>query len=276
MNTLKIGLCQMMVVKSTKEENIKKAQNMICEAADKGAKIVALPEMFNCPYNNKHFREYAEAFPEGETIKMLSSTAKDKNIYLIGGSIPEIEDDKIYNTSFIFDNKGELIGKHRKVHLFDIDIKNGVRFMESEVLSSGSDITLVDSPWGKVGVAICYDIRFPEIIRIMALKGAKIIFIPAAFNMTTGPAHWETLFKSRALDNQLYIAGISPARNTNYSYVAYGNSLITNPWGDITAKLDEKEGILIQDIDLEYIDEIRDSLPLLKHRRGDLYNLDLV
>lgn len=276
MNTLKIGLCQMMVVKSTKEENIKKAQNMICEAADKGAKIVALPEMFNCPYNNKHFREYAEAFPEGETIKMLSSTAKDKNIYLIGGSIPEIEDDKIYNTSFIFDNKGELIGKHRKVHLFDIDIKNGVRFMESEVLSSGSDITLVDSPWGKVGVAICYDIRFPEIIRIMALKGAKIIFIPAAFNMTTGPAHWETLFKSRALDNQLYIAGISPARNTNYSYVAYGNSLITNPWGDIIAKLDEKEGILIQDIDLEYIDEIRDSLPLLKHRRGDLYNLDLV
>lgn len=276
MNTLKIGLCQMMVVKSTKEENIKKAQNMICEAADKGAKIVALPEMFNCPYNNKHFREYAEAFPEGETIKMLSSTAKDKNIYLIGGSIPEIEDDKIYNTSFIFDNKGELIGKHRKVHLFDIDIKNGVRFMESEVLSSGSDITLVDSPWGKVGVAICYDIRFPEIIRIMALKGAKIIFIPAAFNMTTGPAHWETLFKSRALDNQLYIAGISPARNTNYSYVAYGNSLITNPWGDIIAKLDEKEGILIQDIDLEYIDEIRDSLPLLKHRRRDLYNLDLV
>ncbi|MCT8975558.1 carbon-nitrogen hydrolase family protein [Clostridium sp. CX1] len=276
MNTLKIGLCQMMVVKSTKEENTKKAQNMICEAADKGAKIVALPEMFNCPYNNKHFREYAEAFPEGETIKMLSSTAKDKNIYLIGGSIPEIEDDKIYNTSFIFDNKGELIGKHRKVHLFDIDIKNGVRFMESEVLSSGSDITLVDSPWGKVGVAICYDIRFPEIIRIMALKGAKIIFIPAAFNMTTGLAHWETLFKSRALDNQLYIAGISPARNTNYSYVAYGNSLITNPWGDIAAKLDEKEGILIQDIDLEYIDEIRDSLPLLKHRRGDLYNLDLL
>lgn len=266
----------MMVLKSTKEENINKAQKMICEAADRGARIVALPEMFNCPYNNKHFREYAESFPEGKTIKMLSSTAKEKNIYLVGGSIPEIEDDKIYNTCFIFDNNVKLVGKHRKVHLFDINIKNGVKFMESEVLSSGNEITLVDSPWGKVGVVICYDIRFPEIIRLMALKGAKIIFIPAAFNMTTGPAHWETLFKSRALDNQLYIAGISPARNVNYSYVAYGNSLITSPWGDIIEKLDEKEGILIRDIDLDYIEEVRNSLPLLKHRRKDLYNLYLL
>lgn len=276
MNAIKIGLCQMMVLKSTKEENINKAQKMICEAADRGARIVALPEMFNCPYNNKHFREYAESFPEGKTIKMLSSTAKEKNIYLVGGSIPEIEDDKIYNTCFIFDNNVKLVGKHRKVHLFDINIKNGVKFMESEVLSSGNEITLVDSPWGKVGVVICYDIRFPEIIRLMALKGAKIIFIPAAFNMTTGPAHWETLFKSRALDNQLYIAGISPARNVNYSYVAYGNSLITSPWGDIIEKLDEKEGILIRDIDLDYIEEVRNSLPLLKHRRKDLYNLYLL
>ena len=275
MRKLRVALCQMMVVKESKKENIHKAKNMIYEAADKGAEIISLPEMFNCPYNNKHFREYAETYPNGETLNMLSSAAKEKNVFIIGGSIPELDEQgRVFNTSFVFDNKGNLIGKHRKVHLFDIDIKNGIRFKESEVLTSGSDITIVDTPWGKVGVAICYDIRFPELIRIMALRGAKIVFIPAAFNMTTGPAHWELLFKSRALDNQIFVAGISPARNDNYSYVAYGNSLITNPWGSIISKLDEKEGILIQDIDLEYIDEIRESLPLLRHRREDLYRLD--
>lgn len=267
----------MMVRKASKKENIDKAKKMICEAAHKGAKIISLPEMFNCPYNNKEFREYAENFSNGETINMLSNIAKEKNIYLIGGSIPELDNEnRVYNTSFIFDNKGILIGKHRKIHLFDIDIKGKVTFKESEVLTSGNEVTIIDTEYGKIGVAICYDIRFPELIRIMALKGAKIVFIPAAFNMTTGPAHWETLFKSRALDNQIYVAGISPARNINYSYVAYGNSLVASPWGNIINRLDENEGIIIEEIDLDYIDEIRESLPLLKHRREDLYRLDLI
>lgn len=277
MRKVRIGLCQMMVIKSTKKENILKAKSMIYEAADKGAEIVALPEMFNCPYNNKHFREYAETYPSGETLNMLSVAAKEKKIFIVGGSIPELDEQgRVFNTSFAFDNKGKMIGKHRKVHLFDIDIKDGVKFKESEVLTAGSDITIIDTPWGKVGIAICYDIRFPELIRIMALKGVKIVIIPAAFNMTTGPAHWELLFKSRALDNQVYVVGVSPARNEKYSYVAYGNSLIANPWGSIIGKLDEKEGILVEDINLDYIDEVRESLPLLRHRRKDLYKLEIL
>lgn len=274
MNNLRVALCQMMVDKESKKANIFKAKNMIYEAADKGAEIIVLPEMFNCPYNNKYFREYAETYPNGDTLNMLASVAKEKSIFIIGGSIPELDDQgRVFNTCFIFDNNGILIGKHRKMHLFDINIKNGIAFKESEVLTGGSEITIVDTPWGKVGVGICYDIRFPEFTRIMALKGAKIVFMPAAFNMTTGPAHWELLFKSRALDNQIFVAGISPARNETYSYVAYGNSLVTDPWGSIIGRLDEKEGILIQDIDLQYIDEIRESLPLLNHRRIDIYKL---
>jgi predicted amidohydrolase len=274
---LKIGLCQMMVTEASKKENINKAKNFIHEASCKGAKIVSLPEMFNCPYNNKNFRKYAECFPNGDTVNMLSNIAKEENIYLVGGSIPELDSqDRVYNTSFIFDNKGSLIGKHRKMHLFDIDIKDKVTFKESEVLTAGNEITIIDTEYGKIGVAICYDIRFPELIRIMALKGAEIVFVPAAFNMTTGTAHWETLFKSRALDNQIYVAGISPARNINYSYVAYGNSLIANPWGDVTNRLDENEGIIIEEIDLDYIDEVRESLPFLKNRREDIYRLDLI
>lgn len=266
-----------MVIENSKKENIDKARKMICEAADRGAKIVSLPEMFNCPYNNKNFREYAEVFENGETINMLSTVAKEKDIYLVGGSIPELdEEDKVYNTSFVFNNKGILVGKHRKIHLFDIDVKNKISFRESEVLTGGKNVTIIDTDYGKIGVAICYDIRFPELIRIMALKGAKIVFIPAAFNMTTGPAHWETLFKSRALDNEIYVAGISPARNINYSYVAYGNSLVASPWGNIINRLDGNEGIIIEEIDLDYIDEVREAIPVFKHRREDLYRLDLI
>ncbi len=274
MNKVTIGLCQMMVEKTSKKCNIEKARDMIFKAVDMGAEIVVLPEMFNCPYNNKYFREYGETYPKGETLSMLSQISREKNIYLVGGSIPELYKEKVYNSCFVFDDKGQLIGKHRKMHLFDIDIKNGVKFKESEVLSAGDEVTIIDTKWGKIGVAICYDIRFPELIRIMALEGAKIVFIPAAFNMTTGPDHWENTFKVRALDNQIYIAGVSPARNTSYSYVAYANSLITNPWGKVINKLEEKEDILIQDINLDYIDEIRESLPLLKHRRTDLYSVN--
>lgn len=269
---VRVGLCQMMVIKTSKKDNIVKAKIMMEQAISKGAEIVVLPEMFNCPYNNKHFREYSEQFPNGETIRMLSNAAKENKVYVIGGSIPELDNDNVYNTCFVFDDSGKMIGRHRKAHLFDIDIKNKIKFKESEVLTAGNEITTIDTKWGKIGAAICYDIRFPELIRAMALNGAKMVFIPASFNMTTGPAHWETLFKSRALDNQIYVIGVSPARNTSYSYVSYGNSLIANPWGEITNRLDEKEDILIGDIDLDYIDEVRESLPILKHMRPNLYD----
>ncbi|AZV57078.1 carbon-nitrogen hydrolase family protein [Clostridium sp. AWRP] len=275
---VKIGLCQMKVLSSSKKSNIEKAKNMIVQATDKGADIVALPEMFNCPYDIKNFRKYAESeYCYGDTLKMLSSISREKRILLIGGSIPELDSKgNVYNTSFVFNKDGNLIGKHRKIHLFDIDIKNRMTFKESKVLTPGNKITIIDTKWGKIGIAICYDIRFPELIRLMALNGTKIVFIPAAFNMTTGPAHWELLFRSRAVDNQIYIAGISPARDINYSYVAYGHSLVVNPWGTITDILDEKEGILISELDLDYINEVRESLPIIKNRRKDIYDLTLL
>ncbi|RKD30569.1 carbon-nitrogen hydrolase family protein [Thermohalobacter berrensis] len=276
MDKLKVGICQM-IITTDKDKNLEKAENMVNKAVEKGAKLVVLPEIFNCPYSNKYFPKFAESYPEGRTIKFLSNLAKEKNIYLIGGSIPERDKEgNIYNTSYTFDNKGNILGRHRKVHLFDIDIEGGISFKESDTLSYGKDITVFDTDYGKMGVAICYDIRFPELIRLMALKGARIIIIPAAFNMTTGPAHWDPLFKVRALDNQVYMIGAAPARDENSPYVSYGNSIITDPWGSIVNKLDEKEGILVEDLDLGKIDKIRNQLPLLKHRRTDLYDLKLI
>ncbi len=273
MKKIKVALCQM-VVSENKEKNLFTAHKMINEAADKGAKLVVLPEMFNCPYDNSVFSDFAEAYPGGTTVDYLSKIAKEREIYLVGGSIPEIDGlGSIYNTSYIFNTYGDIIASHRKVHLFDIDVKGKIVFKESDVLSSGDDITVFETEYGKMAAAICYDIRFPEIIRLMALKGAKIIIIPAAFNMTTGPAHWDLLFKARALDNQVFVLGCSPARNNQASYIAYGNSIITGPWGDVIGKLDEKEGILIKELDLESLDLIREQLPLLKHRRKDIYKL---
>ena len=270
---MKIGLCQMMISKSNKMDNLKRAQYMIHEAVKRGAEIVALPEIFNCYYNLKYFKKYAEnPHNYGETLNMLSSTARELGIYLIGGSIPEIDEKgNLYNTSFTFNEKGELIGKYRKIHLFDVNINNKVNFKESDTLTPGNKISVIDTKWGKIGIAICFDIRFPELIRIMALKGANAIFVPAVFSMATGPDHWETLFKSRAVDNQLYMVGIAPARDVNCSYVAYGNSLVADPWGKIINILDEKEGILISELDLDYIQKVRKSLPILKNVRRDIY-----
>lgn len=268
MANLKIALIQMKVGLD-KGENIKRAGELLDEAAMKGADIAALPEMFNCPYSNDRFRSCGEKYP-GATTEMLSKHARKNGMYIIGGSIPELDEDKVYNTSYIFDRKGVLVGKHRKVHLFDIDVKGKITFRESDVLTAGSDMTLFDTEWGKIGVMICYDIRFPEFTRKMALAGAKAVFVPAAFNMTTGPAHWELTFRARALDNQIYMFGISSARNEK-GYIAYGNSIAANSWGQVIGRLDEKEGMLMLDVDIDDINEVRESLPLLKHRRPEVY-----
>ena len=267
----KIGLCQMLGSMDT-EESKAKAKSMVEEAAKNGAQVVVLPEMWNTPYSNDYFREYAE--PEnGPTVQFLSQLAKDNDIYLIGGSISELDDDKVYNTSYSFDRQGKQIGKHRKVHLFDIDVEGGIRFMESDTLTPGEKTTVIETEYCKIGVAICYDVRFPELSRNMALAGAKVIVLPAAFNLTTGPAHWDLTMRARALDNQVYFAACSPARDMEGVYQAYGNSCIANPWGEFIAHADEKECIVYSEVDLDRVNAVRQQLPLLKHRRSNLYNL---
>ncbi|HZK18442.1 MAG TPA: carbon-nitrogen hydrolase family protein [Clostridia bacterium] len=268
----RLGLCQTAVGKE-KSENLKRAAESVGRAAAKGCQIVALPEMFNCPYNKNLFPDYAESFPNGGTIQLLSALAKKHNIVLVGGSIPERDDGACYNTSFIFGPGGELLGRHRKIHLFDVDLPDGLSFKESDTLKAGDSPTVVDTFLGKIGVCICYDIRFPELLRHMALQGAGLILVPAAFNTVTGPVHWELCMKSRAVDNQVFVAAISPARNEQATYKAWGHSMALDPWGDILAEAGTDEGLLCVDIDPAKISEVRKRLPLLKHRRPDLYEL---
>ena len=271
MSKIKISLIQIKVGKS-KENNLKKAYEFVKKACEANPDIVVLPEMFTCPYETSNFPIYAEE-DGGYSYKFLSNMAKENNIYLIGGSIPEKDNNKIYNTSYVFNREGKNIAKHRKIHLFDIDIKNKQTFKESDTLTAGDSITVFNTEFGKIGLCICYDFRFPELARLMTLQGAKAIIVPASFNMTTGPAHWHLMFKSRALDNQVYTIGCSPARDYTSSYVSYGHSLIVSPFGEILTQLDEEENILSYEIDLDYIENVREDLPLLKHLRHDVYKL---
>ncbi len=223
--------------------------------------FLVLPEIFTCPYDNKCFPEFAES-DGGAAYRFLSELARDRRMYVIGGSVPELENGKIYNTSYVFNRSGNLIGKHRKVHLFDIDVKGGQYFKESDVLSPGDTLTVFDTEYGKMGVCICFDIRFPDLFMEMRDAGVKMVFVPAAFNMTTGPAHWEILFRSRALDQQIFMLGCSPARDENASYVAYGHSILIDPWGKVVKELGAEEGILAAQINLDTVESVRQQIPL--------------
>lgn len=266
---MRLGICQMQVTED-KEENVGTAVEMIVEAAERGARLIVLPEMFTCPYDVNLFSEYAED-ENGYSIRTMRSIARELGIHLVAGSIPEETPEGIYNTSFVMDDGGNIIGKHRKVHLFDINVPGEISFRESDSLIAGDSVTVIETPHCIMGVGICYDMRFPELSRMMALGGAEVLIFPGAFNMTTGPAHWRLLVRSRALDNQCYCVAASPARNPSASYVAYGHSMIADPWGSVVCEADASPSVITADIDLEAVERIRRELPLLRNRRPDVY-----
>ena len=280
---MKIAILQTKVF-AEKEKNIRQLEEILASGKTEEADLVTLPEMFACPYETGNFPLYAEA-EGGPSWQALSALAKKYGIYLSAGSMPEAvkaksekaespsEKDRVYNTAYVFDREGKQIGKHRKAHLFDINVEGGQCFKESDTLSPGERIGCFDTEFGKIGLCICYDFRFPETARLMALDGAKVILVPAAFNMTTGPAHWELMFRQRAVESQCYVIGTAPARDPDSSYISWGHSIAVDPWGTILTQMDEKEGIRIIEIDLDYADKVRRELPLLVHRRTDLYEL---
>lgn len=272
MEKIKIAAIQMPTV-ADKMENVRTVKTYLEKIKDENPDFVILPEMFCCPYQTENFPIYAEK-EGGPVWQQLSGYAKQYGIYLIGGSMPEKDaEGNVYNTSYIFDREGKQIGKHRKVHLFDIDVKGGQTFKESDTLTAGDSDTVFDTEFGKIGVMLCFDIRFPELSRMMVNDGVKVIFVPAAFNMTTGPAHWELSFRTRALDNQIYMVGCAPARDVSAGYISWGHSIVTDPWGRVTGMLDENEGILLAELDMDYEEQVREELPLLKSRRKDIYQL---
>ncbi|CAF9913129.1 MAG: hypothetical protein HETSPECPRED_001335 [Heterodermia speciosa] len=277
---LKLALVQL-ATGADKTANIARARARVLEASQAGASLIVLPECFNSPYGCQYFPSYAETLlpspptkDQSPTFHALSSLALETKTYLLGGSIPEYETEtkKYHNTSLLFSPEGELVATHRKVHLFDIDIPGKITFRESEVLSPGNKITLVDlPPYGKIAIAICYDIRFPELAMIAARRGAFLLLYPGAFNLTTGALHWSLQARARAVDNQVYVGLCSPARDMEASYNAWGHSMVVDPNAGVVVEAGEKEEIVYADLEGKAIEETRKGIPIYDQRRFDVY-----
>jgi predicted amidohydrolase len=274
MNTIRIAMIQALP-RGSAEERRAHIRDLVGQAARQSVDLMTLPEIWNGPYRQDLFPSFAE--PRfGPSWQLLSALATEYGIWLSGGSIAEREDGRVYNTAYVFDRSGREAARHRKMHLFDISITGGQHFMESEVLTAGDEVTVFETEFCRMGLCICYDARFPELFRLMVDRGAKLVLVPAAFNLTTGPAHWELLFRQRAIDNQVFCVGTSPARDPSASYQAWGHSIVTDPWGRVVTQLEAEEAIRTVELDLDLADQIRAELPLLAHRRTDVYRLEQV
>lgn len=270
---MKIGIIQMEAGRD-KAENLKNAAIYIKQAAEEGAEIVCLSEMFACPMEHQYYKAFAEE-KYGPVYQALSKMAKENAIILIGGSVPELYDNKgtgrteLYNTSWCFNEEGREIFEHKKRRLFDIRLKDGREFKESKTFAPGPEApTSFVTPYGNIGLAICFEIRFAEDFLNIEQSGAKIIFVPANFSIPTGRVHWEVLFQARALDNQLFMVGVASAKDKDSKFMSYGHSIVVDPWGEVLWQAGDETCVKVIDIDLEEVEKRRAELPVVALRRG--------
>lgn len=258
--------------KNNKQDNLNKASGFISEAANQGAELVSLPEFFNFMGEETPEKDFIEQIPEGETTQLLASLAKKHGIYIHSGSFREKHtDEKSFNTTIVIDPKGEVIEKYRKIHLFDSEIEGMPVYKESDSIQSGDEPKLVDLPFGKAGLSICYDLRFPELYRNYALNGAKILFIPAAFTSYTGMLHWEVLLRARAIENQCYVIAGNQFGSHAPGKSRFGNSMIIDPWGTVIARASEGEGIIMAELKNELVEQARTNIQCFNHRKPEVY-----
>lgn len=257
-----------MLASADKTANLNEAESKIVEAARRGAQMVVLPEVFNWRGDKKEEKNFAESIP-GSTSKRMAGLARELSLYLLAGSfLEEIPNqDKVYNTSLLFDPGGNLVASYRKIHLFDVAIEMGVSILESETRAAGDGAVVANTDFCPVGLSICYDLRFPELYRMLVDKGAKVVFVPSAFTALTGEAHWEPLLRARAIENQVYVIAPNQFGNSPKSFATYGNSMIVDPWGRIVARASGGPGIVYGEINLDYLARVRRELPALSHRK---------
>ncbi|MDO5715329.1 MAG: carbon-nitrogen hydrolase family protein [Tissierellia bacterium] len=260
MKDFKVGIVQMSS-KGDKNDNIAKMEEMVRHCSEAGAQIVVLPEMWNCPYQNSYFTTFAEEEYEDSYLAM-KETARNNKIYLVGGSIPVKGGKKVYNRSYVFQPDGKEIYRYSKVNLFDIE-----NFQESDTIAGGKSIGVFETEFGIFGLAICYDLRFPEIFKTMVDFGAEGFFVPSTFTLKTGRAHWDLLCRARAVDTESYLITSSIARDDKLSKNAYGHSNIISPMGDILVDLGVEEQFMTFDIKGDFVDEMRRKFPLEETRR---------
>lgn len=250
------------------EENLILAEKLIAEAAQNGAKLVVLPEMFSIMGAAQEKITAIEEFELGKAQQCLSEQAKLHKIWLVGGTIPIKNGTKARSACLIYNEEGKRIARYDKIHLFDVTVPGGGTYSESDTFEAGEEAVVVDTPFGKLGLAICYDIRFPALFMQLFERGAEIITLPAAFTQKTGEAHWVLLSRARAVENFCYFIGACQGGIHSNGRETFGHSLIVDPWGKVIAEQQKDgAGIVYADIDLDYLKKIRASIPIAEHRK---------
>jgi nitrilase len=247
-------------------DNIATADRLVRQAAAGGAELVLLPEYWAIMgLNDSDKVKVAEPLGNGPIQDFMSGLARELGIWLIGGTLPLASDDpqKVINTTLVYNPQGEHVGRYDKIHLFGFT-KGTESYNESKTIVPGTNVGAFEAPFGKVGMSVCYDLRFPELFR--ALGPVSLIVVPAAFTYTTGMAHWEILLRARAIENQCYVLAAAQGGTHPNGRRTWGHSMLIDPWGTVKSVLAEGEGIVAGEIDLSYMQGVRDSLPALKHR----------
>jgi predicted amidohydrolase len=258
-----------------KSRNIETGERLVRAAAADGAQLIVLPEKWNVLGDGDAIRKGAEPL-DGPTVSAARSWAAELGVHLVVGSIPEqIEGaDKPFNTSVLVGPDGELEAVYRKIHMFDVDV-GGVTYRESDTEDPGEEIVVAElgSPLDgvSVGMSVCYDLRFPELYRILAVRGARLITVPSAFTLHTGKDHWEVLLRARAIENQVFVVAPNQIGEAPPHYHSYGRSMILDPWGVVLAQAPDEESFIVADLDLELQDRVRATLPSLANRRPRAY-----
>jgi predicted amidohydrolase len=251
-----------------KARNLEMAERLIRKAARSGARLIGLPENFSWMGPEDHRKENAEAL-DGPTLTAMAALARELGVTLLAGSVLEAgaPGGRLYNTSVLLGPDGSRLGVYRKIHLFDVEVGDGQTYRESAAVAPGDQVVVAEAPVGQVGLSVCYDLRFPELYRALAAKGAVLLTVPAAFTLATGKDHWEVLLRARAIENQAYV--LAPAQQGRHvkDRQTWGHAMLVDPWGLVTARASEGEGLAMGEFDPDLLARIRRTLPALQHRR---------
>jgi predicted amidohydrolase len=264
--------CVQMTSGPDKAANLEVAARLVREAAAAGAELVVLPEKWNAIGPPDVLHAAGEPLDGGESVEAMSGWARDLGIVLVGGSITERREgrEKLSNTSIVFDRDGSAVAVYRKIHLFDVDVGGHV-YRESDAEEPGDELVVAEAEGWKVGLSVCYDVRFPELYRILALEGAELVTVPANFTLYTGKDHWHLLLRARAVENQLYVAAAAQFGEPWPGKPSYGRSLIADPWGIVLAEAPDVETVIVAEVDRARLEDVRAKLPSLRNRQAAAY-----
>ncbi len=266
MNTIRIAALQM-CSRQNRDDNLRQARTLMEEALSKGAQLIALPENFSFLNREGDKLSVVEDLQHGPSVQMLGAFARTHGVIIVGGSVPLRAGGKVTNTCLVFSAAGEIIARYDKIHLFDISLDEAHAFQESRHIAPGSALVTFEGYGHKMGLSICYDLRFPELFRRLAVQGARVLFVPSAFTWRTGSYHWEVLLRARAIENLCYVVAPAQQGRHNNRRESFGHTMIIDPWGQILTQAPDRPGVVVAELDFSYQQQTRQRLPCLDHVR---------